>query len=94
VCSAGFWPFKVTGAALPAILMPMRLAAAICYTPHNREAPLADPHQVNSIIATAIFDVHKEDPEHWMEPDQAKQIAKCIIQALTDAGFKVVRSTD
>ena len=51
---------------------------------------MADQHQVNSIIATAICDARKDHPEHRMKPDEAKQIAKCIIEALTDAGLQIV----
>lgn len=50
---------------------------------------MADPHQVNSIIATAICDCRKDHPGNGLDPEEAKQIAKCIIAALTDAGFKI-----
>jgi hypothetical protein len=53
---------------------------------------MADPHQVNSIIATAICDACKEDPDRWVDPEKAKHIAKCIIEALTDAGLDIVVS--
>jgi hypothetical protein len=51
---------------------------------------LADPHQVNSIIATAICDCRKDHPDQRLDPEEAKQIAKCIVAALTDAGLKIV----
>jgi hypothetical protein len=51
---------------------------------------MADQHQVNSIIATAICDARKDHPDHRMNPDEAKQIAKCIIEALSDAGLQIV----
>jgi hypothetical protein len=51
---------------------------------------MTDAHQVISIMATAIFDVHKDHPDHRMDPEEAKQIAKCIVEALTDAGLQVV----
>ena len=50
---------------------------------------MVDQHQVNSIIATAIFDCRKDHPDR-MDPEATKQIAKCIIEALTDAGLKIV----
>lgn len=50
---------------------------------------MADQHQVNSIIATAIHDAHK-DREDQIAPEQAKQIAKCITEALTAAGLQIV----
>jgi hypothetical protein len=42
---------------------------------------MADQHQVNSILAC---DARKEDPDHRMDPEEAKQ------QALTDAGLQIV----
>jgi hypothetical protein len=51
---------------------------------------MADQHQVNSIIATAICDAGNDHPGHRMDPEEAKQIAKCIIEALTDAGLQIV----
>jgi hypothetical protein len=50
---------------------------------------LADPHQVNSVIATAICDCRKENPDHAIGPEEAKQMAKCIIEALTNAGLEI-----
>ena len=50
---------------------------------------MADQHQVNSIIATAICDCSKEYPEQTIDPEEAKQMAKCIIEALTDAGLEI-----
>ena len=54
---------------------------------HTRET---DPHQVNLIIANAICDAHKEHQEDRMNPEEAKQIAKCIIEALSDAGLEIL----
>jgi hypothetical protein len=51
---------------------------------------MADPHQMMSIMATAICDVHKDHPDHRIDPEEAKQIAKCIVEALTDAGLQIV----
>jgi hypothetical protein len=51
---------------------------------------MTDQHQVNSIIATAICDTHKDHQESRMDPEEAKQIAKCIIEALSDAGLQIV----
>jgi uncharacterized protein (DUF849 family) len=51
---------------------------------------MADEHQVNSIIATAICDARKDHPDHRMNPEEAKQIAKCVIEALSDAGLQIV----
>jgi predicted ATPase len=59
----------------------------------NGGAAMADQHQVNSIVATAICDARKEDPDHRMDPEEAKQIAKCIVEALTDAGLQIVPIT-
>ena len=51
---------------------------------------MADRHQINSIIAAAICDAGNDHPGHRMDPEEAKQIAKCIIEALTDAGLQIV----
>jgi hypothetical protein len=51
---------------------------------------LADPHRVNTIIATAICECRKDHPDGRMDPEEAKQIAKCILEALSDAGLQVV----
>jgi len=51
---------------------------------------MIDQHQVNSIIATAICDARNNDPsENRMDPEEAKQIAKCILDALADAGLQI-----
>jgi hypothetical protein len=51
---------------------------------------MTDQHQVNSIIATAICDCRKDHPEQVANAEEAKQIAKCIVEALTDAGLQIV----
>jgi hypothetical protein len=55
----------------------------------NGRRSMTDPHQVNAIISTAICDARKDHPEQRIDPEEAKQMAKCIIDALTDAGLKV-----
>lgn len=54
---------------------------------------MADPHQVNSIIATALCDCRKDDPNK-IDPGEAKQIAKCIVEALSNAGLKIVPAAE
>jgi hypothetical protein len=49
-----------------------------------------DPHQVMTIIATAICDARNASVGKSVDPEEAKQIAKCICEALSDAGFQVV----
>ena len=52
---------------------------------------MVDQHQVNSIMATAICDARKNHPDGRMDPEEAtKQIAKCIVEALADAGLEIV----
>jgi hypothetical protein len=51
---------------------------------------LADPHQINSLIATAICDCRKDHPDGRIDPQEAKQIAKCIVEALSDAGLQIM----
>jgi hypothetical protein len=53
------------------------------------EGALADPHQAISIIATALCDARKDRPDHAMRPEEATQIAKCIVEALSDAGLQI-----
>ena len=48
---------------------------------------MVDPHQVNIIIGTAICDAGRDHPDRRMDPEEAKQIAKCIVEALADAGL-------
>ncbi|MGB8609480.1 hypothetical protein [Bradyrhizobium sp.] len=50
---------------------------------------MADQHLVNTLIATAIGDCHKDHPDHKIDPEEAKQIAKCIVEALADAGLQI-----
>ena len=61
---------------------------------HTREDLMTDPHQVNLFIANAICDAHKTQQENRMNPEEAKQIAKCIIEALSDAGLEVVPASN
>jgi hypothetical protein len=56
----------------------------------NRENPMSDQHQVNLIIAAAISDARKDHPDGRIDPEEAKQVAKCIIEALSSAGLQIV----
>jgi hypothetical protein len=60
---------------------------------NDREARLADPHQVNAIIATAICDCRKDHPDSEIHAEEAKQMAKCIVEALAGAGLQVLPAT-
>lgn len=51
---------------------------------------MADQHQVNAVIASAIFDCLKDDPDRRIDPEVAKSIAKCVVAALTEAGLAIV----
>ena len=50
---------------------------------------MTDQHQVNAIIATAIGDCCKDHPDAGISPQEAKQIAKCITEALADVGLQI-----
>jgi len=50
---------------------------------------LVDQHQVISIIAAAICECFKERPEQTIDPEEAKQVAKCVIEALNEAGLEI-----
>ena len=60
----------------------------------NGESCMSDQHQVNSIIATAIYDARKDHPEGSIDPEEAKQVAKCIVEALSGAGLRIVPVSD
>lgn len=49
-----------------------------------------DPHQVNAIIATAICDALKDRADAVVGIEEAKQVAKRIVEALNDAGLRMV----
>lgn len=51
---------------------------------------MADQHQVNALMATAICDCFKDNPDRRIDPEEAKHVAKCIVAALTDAGLAIV----
>jgi hypothetical protein len=40
-------------------------------------------------MATAICDCRKDQPDNRIDPTEAKQIAKCITEALADAGLRI-----
>ncbi len=50
---------------------------------------MADQHGLHALIAKAICDARRGDPEREMSPEEAKQIAKCVVEALADAGFQI-----
>jgi len=37
-----------------------------------------------------ICDELKDQPDHRIDPEEAKQIAKCLLEALTNAGLQIV----
>jgi hypothetical protein len=51
---------------------------------------MVDHHQANSIIATAICDARKNHPDGRKDAEEAKQIAKSIVEALAAAGLEIV----
>ena len=50
---------------------------------------MVDQHQVISIIATAVSECLNESPDEKIGLEEAKQIAKCVIEALTEAGLEI-----
>lgn len=48
-----------------------------------------DPHQINSIIATAISDFFKGHPDAQCGIEEAKLLGKQIIEALNEAGLQI-----
>jgi hypothetical protein len=55
---------------------------------------MSDQHQEISIIATAIGDARKDQPHGGIDPEEAKQVAKCILEALSSAGLRIVPVSD
>ena len=53
------------------------------------EVSLADAHQVNTLIARAICNCRNDHPAGPIDPEEAKTIAKRIVQHLVDAGFSI-----
>ena len=50
---------------------------------------MADEHQTNVVIATAIIESLKDHPDYEPDPEEAKIVAKRILAALEDAGFQI-----
>jgi hypothetical protein len=50
---------------------------------------MVDEHQTNALIATAILESVRDDPNSAIDPEQAKLMAKHILAALTDAGLEI-----
>ncbi|MGY4511431.1 hypothetical protein [Bradyrhizobium sp. USDA 3650] len=48
-----------------------------------------DPHQVNTIIATAICDFFKDHPDEQIGTEEAKLLGKQIVEALNEAGLRI-----
>jgi hypothetical protein len=48
-----------------------------------------DEHQINAIVATALLDSFGDHPDHRLDPEEAKIVAKRILAALQDAGLKI-----
>ena len=50
---------------------------------------MVDQHHLYALIAKAICDIRKDDREQQINPEEAKQIAKCVVEALADAGLEI-----
>jgi hypothetical protein len=50
---------------------------------------MTDEHQANAIIATAMLDSFRDHPDHKLDPEEAKIIAKRILAALEKAGLQI-----
>lgn len=58
---------------------------------------MTDQHQTIALIGTAIRDVlsnisppDQTDADWIKDPELSKHAAKCVVQALTDAGLQIV----
>lgn len=55
---------------------------------------MTDPHQVISIMAIQVnLQNIERNSRSWSGTEKAKQISKCLLAALEDAGYEIV-STD
>jgi hypothetical protein len=50
---------------------------------------MADEHQTNAVVATAILESFKDRPDCQLDPEEAKIVAKRILAALEEAGFQI-----
>jgi hypothetical protein len=60
----------------------------------STERKMVDQHQVISIIATAVSECLNESPDQKLGLEEAKQIAKCIIEALAEALLEIGAHAD
>ncbi len=49
-----------------------------------------DEHQINAIIATALLESFGDHPDHRLDAEEAKIVAKRILEALQDAGLQIL----
>lgn len=66
-------------------------AGALRLNTQHRERPLTDRHQHIALIATAISEAmtNSNAEASRLEPEQSKQLAKCVVEALADAGLQI-----
>jgi hypothetical protein len=69
---------------------PLRTVNVFSFAEVSQKVQMDDPHQVMTIIATAISDARNATDGRPLDPEEAKQIAKCICEALSDAGLQIV----
>jgi hypothetical protein len=50
---------------------------------------MADEHQINTIIATALLDTFRDRSDCHLDPEEAKIVAKRILAGLEDAGLRI-----
>ena len=53
---------------------------------------MADPHQVHALIANAISECSRHNSSGTVHPEEAKVMAKCIVEHLGEAGLQIVVS--
>lgn len=55
---------------------------------------MSDLHQMHSLIAEAISQCRKDHPQGGILAEEAKVMAKCIVQQLADAGYHISVKAD
>jgi hypothetical protein len=68
----------------------VKRSSAVLFPGLKRKKRMSDEHQVNAIIATSISDSRRDHPDGRIDPEEAKQMAKCIMEALASAGLEIM----
>lgn len=54
---------------------------------------MTDAHHIPALIASSITECSKHNPAGGVHAEEAKVMAKCIIEQLRDAGYQITAAT-